>query len=113
MTLKQWLEIDTRFLSAYRCALALITILIRANGFRILRDQHHYRTIEALRFVLPETESAYRVFLQQCRKKRNELSYCTVGVATENDLKELLNMITIIRKAVSDTLSSNFPELVP
>ena len=71
------ITIDTRFVTAYRCALVLVQILVRAHGYRVSHDQHHYRTIEALRFVLPDIDAATREFLQQCRKLRNKtyLSY--------------------------------------
>ena len=109
---KASISTDARFQIAYQGALTLGTILVRACGYRVERSNHHYRTLQAISLILGEEYSADRQFLDVCRKKRNELSYCRVGIASERDLEELQEVLSRLREVVRQWLASHHPALV-
>ena len=103
---------DAQFQIAYQGALTLGTILVRACGYRVERTNHHYRTLRAISVILGEGYDADRQFLDACRKKRNELSYCRIGLATERDTKDLQELLVRLRDDIREWLSKYHPELL-
>src|SRR5437870_1705914 len=81
---------DWRFGIAYNAALKCCTALLHASGYRADAGQAHMRTINALTEILGDTWKSDANYLNRCREKRNTVEYDMAGVATENDVKELL-----------------------
>jgi hypothetical protein len=52
-------------------------------------------------------------YFERCRRKRNNIQYDQINVATRSEADELFRKATEFRKIVSDWLSKNHPELSP
>ena len=103
---------DWRFGIAYNAALKCCTALLHASGFRADVAQAHFRTINALPEILGDTWKSDANYLNRCREKRNTVEYDMVGVATENDVKELLEFTKKLQKAVVEWLQKSHPQLL-
>ena len=62
---------DWRFGIAYNAVLKLCAILLHAEGYRAERALQHYRTIQALPFILGPERKKDTFYLDACRAKRN------------------------------------------
>jgi hypothetical protein len=103
---------DWRFGIAYNAALKLCTILIYAEGFRPERALQHYRTIQALPIVLGDKRKADADYLDSCRSKRNTVEYDSVGAATGDDARELIEFAKDLKASVLSWLKEKHPELL-
>ncbi|MBI5394225.1 MAG: hypothetical protein HZA91_02915 [Verrucomicrobia bacterium] len=103
---------DWRFGIAYNAALKLCTILLHASGYRPEKTLQHYRTIQALPFVLGNQRKPDADYLDACRSKRNTVEYDRVGAATDDDATELIAFAKELRQAVVDWLAKNQPALL-
>jgi CelD/BcsL family acetyltransferase involved in cellulose biosynthesis len=110
---KAAISTDARFQIAYQAVLTLGTVLVRACGYRVERASHHYRTLQAIALVLGPAYDADCQFLDECRKKRNELSYCRVGIATERDTIDLLAVASRLKDDVIAWLGAHHADLYP
>jgi hypothetical protein len=103
---------DWRFGIAYNAALKLCTILLYAEGFRPERTLQHYRTIRALPIILGEKRKADADYLDSCRSKRNTVEYDSVGAATGDDVRELVEFVKELKTSVLGWLKEKHPELL-
>ncbi len=103
---------DWRFGIAYNAALKLCTILLYASGYRAERSLQHYRTIQAMPFILGEERKDDAEYLEACRKKRNIVEYEYVGGATEDEADELIGFVKSLRGDVLRWLKMKHPHLV-
>jgi hypothetical protein len=110
---KTAISADWRFGIAYNAALKLCTILLHASGWRPEKNLQHYRTIQALPFVLGPVRKPDADYLEACRKKRNMVEYDVAGAATAADAEELLDFARTLRADVLAWLASGHPHLVP
>jgi hypothetical protein len=104
---------DWQFGIAYNAALKLCTILIYASGYRPEKALQHYRTIQALSFILGTGREADVDYLDTCRSKRNTLEYDHIGGVTDNDVSELIQFAEDLRREVKGWLQRNHPQLLP
>jgi len=104
---------DGRFYMAYSAAFQLSTIALLASGFQAHGDDHHKVTFS----TLPATIGSHMTFLadyfERCRRKRNNIQYDQVNVATKSETEELYKESLEFRTAVLDWLSNNHPKLTP
>lgn len=103
---------DWQFGIAYNAALKLCTILLHASGFRPEKTLQHYRTIQALPFILGAEKRPDADYLDACRAKRNTVEYDRAGAATKADAQELINFATELRQEVIAWLEANHIELL-
>ena len=103
---------DTRFQVAYRGILALCTVMVAISGYRVGRDLHHYRSIAAIPLVLGSEYAMTAKFLEQCRKKRNELAYTLSGVATDTDVHDLIATFRELETTVRAWAVRTAPEML-
>jgi hypothetical protein len=103
---------DWRFGIAYNAALKLCTILLYASGYRAERSLQHYRTIQAMPFILGEERNDDAEYLEACRKKRNIVEYEYVGGATDDEADELIGFVKSLRDDVLRWLKMKYPHLV-
>lgn len=102
---------DWRFSIAYNAALQAATAALCAAGYRAVREQHHYRTIQSLALTIGWP--ARRVDqLDRFRKKRNVLGYETAGVVSEREAREMHEMAAALRVDVRAWLRRHHPKLV-
>ena len=103
---------DWRFGIAYNAALKLCTILVHAEGFRPEKTLAHYRTLQALPFVLGAEKEDDADYLDACRSKRNTVEYDYVGGATDADADELIAFVADLKTQVIAWLKKNHPTLL-
>ena len=102
---------DWRFGIAYNAALKLCTILLYAEGYKAERTLQHYRTIQALPFILGSERKKDSNYLDACRAKRNVVEYDYVGGVTENNTDELIEFVKELKDEVETWLEEKHPEL--
>ena len=105
-------SLDWQFSIAYNAALKLCTIVLYAEGYRTGSNGHHYYTIQSLPLILGEEYKESAVYLDVCRKKRNQVEYDTVGTVAEEDVRELLTFAESLRTDVIQWLKQQHPELL-
>ncbi|MGD0827124.1 MAG: hypothetical protein ABSA09_03445 [Desulfobaccales bacterium] len=104
---------DARFGIAYNGALTLCMMLLYAAGYRAAKGGHeHYRPIQALPFILGAKYKSEAVYLEACRKKRHIVEYDSAGVATEDDVEELVVAVQALRGEVLAWLKKHHPQLL-
>lgn len=102
---------DWRFGIAYNAALKLCTILLYAEGYKAERALQHYRSIQALSFILGPQRRKDSNYLDACRAKRNVVEYDFVGGATDDDADELIEFVKELKADVEIWLEQRHPEL--
>ena len=103
---------DWKFGIAYNAALKLCTILLYASGYKPERTLQHYRTIQALPLILGNTYKEDAKYLDTCRNKRNIAEYDYVGIASGDDVHELIEFVKELREKIMRWLKENHPQLV-
>lgn len=106
------LSTDWQFGIAYNAALKLCTILLYAEGYRPEKSLAHYRTLQALPFIMGPERKDDADYLDSCRSKRNTAEYDSVGCVSLEEARELIAFATELRQAVSAWLKENHPELI-
>jgi len=66
---------DRRFATAYNAILQLATIVIRAGGYRVAGQHHHWLTLQALLQIMPSLDPSRVDYYDACRRKRNKVDY--------------------------------------
>lgn len=107
------LSSDWQFGIAYNAALKLCTILLFAEGYRPDRALAHYRTLQALPFVLGDSRKADADYLDSCRIKRNTVEYDMAGRTSPEEATELIDFSTELKEDVLEWLKQKHPNLVP
>ncbi|MCK4340788.1 MAG: hypothetical protein KAY37_03585 [Phycisphaerae bacterium] len=88
---------------AYNAARTLATMAIRAAGYRVKQTGGaHYNTFLALEAAMDPSVATIAAYLNNCRVKRNELSYGAAALVSESDAGELLEKTEQLRRLVED-----------
>ena len=104
---------DGRFLMAYNAAFALSTIALLASGFQAHGDDHHKVTFSTLPATMGNHMTFLADYLDRCRRKRNNIQYDQVNVATKSEAEELYKKVLTFRADVLEWLEGNHPQLAP
>lgn len=107
------LPADWQFAIAYGAALQLVTIVVRAEGYRALTGAHHYSTIEAFGAIAGDEYSDRVAYLQSCRVKRNRAEYDRAGEVTTAEVQALVDEAHELSAWVKAWLAFHHPQLVP
>jgi hypothetical protein len=108
------LSVDGRFQHAYDAALQLCIIPLRACGYRARKGEgHHKRGIDSLRWTLGAGWSEAADHIERCSRLRGQAVYERIGVVSEEDARDLVNMAQHLRSDVINWLSNQHPELLP
>ena len=102
-----------RFAIAYAAALRLCTLALNASGHRASGDRKHYRTIAALSLLLGPEAQATAEYLEQCSRKRHEVTYESVGGVSPAEADELVQAVRELRETVSAWLRRSHRTLAP
>ncbi len=105
------LSADWRLNIAYNAALQAATIALAASGYRASRESHHFRIIQSLAHTIGAPAVLITLF-DQFRKKRNVGGYERVGIASDQEAKEMFLLAKRIRDEVSSWLVNTHPELI-
>jgi hypothetical protein len=105
------LSADRRFIMAYSAALTIAIAALAASGYRAASEGHHYWTIQSLAFTLG-TDLKTIGQLNKFRQKRNIADYERIGMASEKEVSEMLDLAKGLRLDLADWLKNNHPELI-
>jgi hypothetical protein len=103
---------DNRFGLAYEAALLLAKMAVACAGYRVRGPGAHQTTLVGLKLALGDGIAGTARYLDRCRRKRNELSYDTAGVATDTEASELLAKAHSMKNALEHWIAQNYPHLV-
>lgn len=106
------LSIDRRYATAYNAALQLVTVVIRASGYRTSGLGHHWLTFQLLLDLWGASQRGRVDFFDSCRQKRNVADYDCAGRVGEAELAELLLEALALQTAVLDWLRREKPDLL-
>jgi len=103
---------DWQFGIAYNAAPKLCTILLYASGYKPEKTLQHYRTIQALPLILGNTYKEDAKYLDTCRNKRNIAEYDYVGIASGDDVNELVEFVKELREKIMQWLKEKHPQFI-
>jgi hypothetical protein len=105
------LSSDWKLNIAYNAALQTATAALAASGYRAVRGAHHYRVIHSLAYTINPDASLISL-LDQFRKKRNISEYDHIGMISDQEAKEMVDLAIRLRKDVEKWLRENHPDLL-
>ncbi len=105
---------DNKFGLVYNAARTLAVMAAGAAGYRVkLRGGGHYNTFLALKAALGPGIEAMADYLDECREKRNELSYEAANVVTQSEVDDLIVKTRELETLVEDWIAKHAPHLKP
>ncbi len=104
------LSADNRFGLAYEAALLSAKMAVACAGYRVKGQGAHQTTFAALKLALGAGINKTAVYLERCRRKRNELSYDAAGVVTETEATEILAQARALEETVEQWIAKNRPQ---
>ena len=105
------LSSDWQLNIAYNAALQTATAALAASGYRAVREAHHYRVIHSLAYTI-KADVGLVSLLDQFRKKGNISEYDHVGMISDQEAKEMVDLAIRLRKDVENWLRENHPDLL-
>lgn len=99
------ISVDNRFVIAYHGALAAASAAIAAAGFRAATSGHHQIVFEALPLALDEACDIAN-YLDACRRRRHQALYGRFGQVSEDELRELLEVLADLIERLKNWLSN-------
>ena len=108
------LDPDNKFSLVYNAARTLALMAVAAAGYRVKhRGGGHYNTFLALKAALGPTIDTLADYLDDCRKKRNELCYEAAHVVTETETEHLITKTRELQTLVEIWIAQHRPHLKP
>jgi hypothetical protein len=105
------LSSDWKLNIAYNAALQTAIAALAASGYRAVRGTHHYRVIHSLADTV-KADAGLVSLLDQFRKKRNISEYDHVGMVSDQEAKEMVDLAIRLRRDVEKWLRENHPDLL-
>lgn len=106
------LSSDGRFSLAYDAGRTLAVIIVRAEGYRVkIEGGGHYNTFLALKAAEPGFKTM-SVYLDSCRKKRNDFLYEEANVVSDTEAENLLMKVTAFSLEVEAWLRKHHQNLL-
>jgi uncharacterized protein (UPF0332 family) len=102
---------DSRFLMAYLAVYQLATVVLFASGYEAHGDDHHKTTFSALPVGLGAQVTMHADYFERCRRKRNNIQYDQVNVATKSEADELVKKADEFQQIVTRWLAQAHPQL--
>jgi hypothetical protein len=106
------LSTDGRFAAAYGAALALVTVVVCASGYRIGRVAGHHRlTFDVLPQLMGAAAAERARYFNASRAKRNLSEYERAGVVSRAEADALVREANAFRAEVEAWLREVHPDL--
>ena len=105
------LSADNKFGLAYEAGLLLAKMAVACVGYRVKGQGAHKTTFVALRLAMGSSVAETASYLDRCRRKRNEISYDTAGLASDTEAEELVAEMEEFQRAVEGWIARNHPHL--
>lgn len=107
------ISIDGQYGHAYDAVLLLSKMAVTCSGYRIKGTGAHRNTFLAMSLACGSKERKFSDYFDQCRRKRNKLSYDMAGTITKKEAEELLTKAHEFNKFIESWIVSNHPEFKP
>ena len=104
------LSVDRKFTTAYNAAMILARIALAAEGYRTTGEGNHYWVIQSLAYTLGSDLRTINTF-NKFRKKRNTSDYEMVGIVSEKETYEMINLAQNLYDRLLLWLEKSHPEL--
>jgi hypothetical protein len=104
------LSTDRGFATAYNAILQLAKMAIACAGYRVVGQGHHVTTFEAVELAMGRGVAPLASYFETCRRKRNMLDYDMADVATETEVRELLEQAHAFRQLVEQWIAQQHPQ---
>jgi hypothetical protein len=104
------LSTDRQFATAYNAVLQLAKMAIACAGYRVVGQGHHVTTFEAVELAMGRSVASLVSYFETCRRKRNMLDYDTANVATETEVRELVEKAHAFRQLVEQRIAQQYPQ---
>jgi hypothetical protein len=101
---------DWRLGIAYNAALQVAVAGLAAEGYRVARESHHFRSIQSLRLTLG-CDAGLIAELEAFRKKRNVCDYQRAGSVSAQEAQEMFELAKRLRGELIRWLRETHPEL--
>jgi hypothetical protein len=102
---------DRRFANAYNAVLQLSKIVIACEGYRVVGLGHHQTTFLAPEIALGPSVLPLSAYFDHCRRKRNQVDYDMVNLATEADATPLIQKSEAFQKLVELWAANHHPAI--
>jgi hypothetical protein len=102
---------DWQFNIAYNSALLSATAALAAAGYRAVREAHHYRVIQSLAHTI-RSEPKIILTFDRFRKKRNIVGYERMGIISDQEAREMLDLAGNLRMDVIRWIGDDHSELL-
>ena len=104
---------DWRFVAAYNAALQSASAALKAAGYEVPKGGGaHFQTIESLKLTIQDDGTIVDQ-LQKFRAKRGGGIYEETEIASEQEIKELRNLATVVFEKVRNYIATKYPTLDP
>jgi hypothetical protein len=104
------LSTDRRFATAYNAVLQMAKMATACAGYRVVGQGHHVTTFEAVELTMGHGVAPLASYFETCRRKRNMLDYDMANVATETEVRELLEKAQAFQQLVEQWIAQQFPQ---
>jgi hypothetical protein len=104
------LSTDRKFATAYNAVLQLAKMAIACAGYRVVGQGHHLTTFEAVELAMGRSVVRLTTYFETCRRKRNMLDYDIANVATDTEVRELMEKAEEFRQLVEQWIAQHYPQ---
>ena len=104
------LSTDRQFATAYNAVLQLAKMAAACAGYRVVGQGHHVTSFEAVELAMGRSIAPLARYFETCRRKRNMLDYDMAHVATETEVRELLEKAEEFRALVEQWMTRHYPQ---
>ena len=104
---------DGKYSHAYDAVLLLSKIAIACSGYQTKGTGAHATTFLAMNLACGSIAQKYADYFDQCRRKRNKLSYDMAGIITEKEAEELLSKAHEFSQFIESWIKENYPAFKP
>jgi hypothetical protein len=103
---------DWQLAIAYNAVPQVALAGLAAEGYRVARGSHHFRTVQSLAFTLG-CDQAFIAQLDAFRKKRNISDYERAGSVSSREAVEMQELTCSLREELAQWLRRGHPALLP
>jgi hypothetical protein len=105
------LSAHRQFATAYNNAvLQLAKMAIACAGYRVVGQDNHVSTFEAVKLAMGHRVAWLANYFETCRRKRNRLDDDMANVATDTEVRELLEKAHAFRQLVKPWMAQQYPQ---
>ena len=109
----QGISADGKYSHSYDAALLLSKMTVACSGYRTKGTGAHANTFLAMNLACGSKARKYADYFDQCRRKRNKLSYDMAGIITEKEAEELLSKAHEFSQFIESWITAKHPVFKP